>query len=110
MGGKDNKVANSKPATTADEGGKREGARLHQTHTTINGRKGQDQIYALYSRNPHLARRGKLTNPLPHIKVSSKMIWTFPHQASPIRRFIRAGTTAPMEDTSGDPRESPDTL
>src|SRR6266702_3682963 len=58
MGGKDNEVAISGPATTTDEGSQREGARVHQTCATINGRKGPDQVYTLQDRSPSLARRG----------------------------------------------------
>src|SRR6266702_1908255 len=58
MGGEDNKVTISKPTTTRDERGKREGARVHQARATTNGRKGPDQVYALQNRSPSLARRG----------------------------------------------------
>ncbi len=38
------------------------------------------------------------------------MIWAIPYQEGLIRRIIRIGASAPMEDTPGDPRKSPDTL
>src|SRR6266702_1121376 len=58
MGGKDNEVAISGPATTTDERSQRKGARMHQARATTNGRKGPDQVYALQDRGPSLARRG----------------------------------------------------
>src|SRR6266702_7160337 len=57
MGGKDNEVAISRPTTTTNERSEREGARVHQTRTTTNGRKGPDQVYALRKRSLSLARR-----------------------------------------------------
>src|SRR6266702_5944826 len=58
MGGKDNEVAIGGSTTTTNKRSQREGARMHQTRTTTDGRKGPDQVYALQERSPSLARRG----------------------------------------------------
>src|SRR6266702_2429722 len=55
MGGEDNKVPISRPTTTRDERGKREGTRVYQTCATTNDRKEPDQVYALQERGPSLA-------------------------------------------------------
>src|SRR6266702_1844310 len=58
MGGKDNEVTISRPTTTGNERGKREGTRVYQACATTNDGKGPDQVYALQERSPGLARRG----------------------------------------------------
>src|SRR6266702_1258148 len=88
MGGKENDGTSSGRTSPKHKGGPQQGTRLHQTCAMPHGGKGQDQIYALHPRNPHLARRGKSLYPLPHIKTCAEKIRTFSHQEGSIRCFI----------------------
>ncbi len=55
MGGKGNEVTIGGPTTIGDEGSQKEGARMHQTRATSDGRKGKDQVYAPQDRSLGLA-------------------------------------------------------
>src|SRR6266702_4294156 len=110
MGGKENDSPSSGRPSTRYTTCPQQGTRLHQTCTTPHGGKGQDQIYTLCPRDAGLARRGKSSHPLPHIKTRAEKIWTLSHQEGSIRRLLRTRTPGAMEDTPGDPRQPPDTL
>src|SRR6266702_8784823 len=98
MGGKENNGPSSRRPATRYTTRPQQGTRLHQTCTMPHGRKGQDQVYTLHSRNTHLARRGQSPNPLPYVQTSSEKIWTFSHQEGSIRHLIQTRTSGTMED------------
>src|SRR6266702_3329914 len=110
MGGKKNDGPSSRRPSPRYTTCLQQGTRLHQAHATPHGGKRQNQVYALRTRNSCMARRGKSSHPLPHIKASAQKIWTISHQEGSIRRFVRTRAPSAMEDTPGDPCQPPDTL
>src|SRR6266702_3227036 len=110
MGGKKDSGPSSRRLPSRYTTCLQQGARVHQTHATPHGRKGQNQIYALHPRNPSLVRRGQPPNPLPYLQISPQKIWTLSHQEGSIRCLVQTRTSGTMEDTSGDPRKPPNTL
>src|SRR6266702_801595 len=84
--------------------------RLYQTHAATDGTKRKLKVYTLSSRRNSLARRGKLANPLPYVQISTKAIWTIPHQKGLIRSDVRIRTTPTVEDPPSIPHQPPNTI